>query len=151
MVSIKTATRGTSVKELPFKRWAHLILRIILGGFFLYAGILKIQTPQSFADNIASFQLLSNALINLLALSLPVFEIAVGTMLIIGFRIRIASFSVLILSTVFAAALISVLARDLNIDCGCFGHGMPSRLNTWFSLGRDLLLGLMATVVRLQT
>jgi putative oxidoreductase len=138
------------MKGMLSNRWMCLSLRIIIGGVFLYAGILKTQTPQSFADSIASYQLLPNALINLVALSLPIFEMAVGAMLITGFRLRVASLSALILSGIFAAALISALARGLNIDCGCFGNGTPSLQKTWLSLGRDLLLGLIAIVIRSQ-
>src|ERR1700722_10747340 len=109
MDSCKTSAGGTTLKCLLFNRWIVLILRLILGGVFIYAGIVKILSPQSFADNIADFQLLPNVLNNLFALSLPVFEVIVGLMLIIGLRLRVASFSVLILSFVFAVALTSAL------------------------------------------
>ena len=128
-------------------RWVVLVLRVILGGVFIYAGALKIESPQTFADSIAAFQMLPNSLINLVALSLPVFEIIVGLMLIVGFRLRVASFSVLVLSVVFAVALISALARGLEIDCGCFGDGAPSVFKMWLSLGRDILLGAAAVIV----
>jgi len=135
------------MKKLFFNRWVILILRVILGGIFIYAGSLKIESPQAFADNIAGFQLIPNAFVNLLTLSLPVFEIIVGLMLVIGFRLRIAAFSVLVLSLVFAVALGSALARGLQIDCGCFGEGEPSTLKTWLSLGRDILMGVAALIV----
>lgn len=135
------------MKKILSNRLVLIILRVILGGVFLYAGFLKIRSPQSFADSIAGFQLLPDAFINLLALSLPVCEVAVGVLLITGFQLRIAAFSVLILSLVFGVTLASALARGLKIDCGCFGSGAPSTLKTWFSLGRDLLLGLTAWII----
>lgn len=135
------------MKRLLSNRWVHLILRVSLGGVFIYAGILKIQSPQVFADSINAFQLLPDTCINLLALSLPVFEILIGGMLLIDFQLRIASFSTLILSVIFAVALTSALARGLKIDCGCFGSGTPSTSKTWFSLGRDVLLGAMALTI----
>lgn len=143
----KITAGETTMKRVLSNRWVRIVLRMILGGVFLYAGILKMQSPQTFADRIAGFQLLPDAGINLLALSLPVFEIAVGAMLIIGFQIEMAAFSVLILCTVFAVALISALARGLKIDCGCFGSGTPSTLKTWFSLGRDILLAGAAWII----
>jgi len=135
------------MKALFSNRWVSLLLRLILGGCFLYAGILKIQSPQAFADSIASFQLLPNPLINLLAITLPVFEVIVGLMLITGYERGVAALSVLILTTVFAVAVISALARGLQVDCGCFGSGQPSVLKTWLSLGRDLLFGGMAWMI----
>jgi len=135
------------MKKVLSNRWFILVLRPILGAVFIYAGIVKTQSPQSFADNIAGFQLLPNEVINLLALSLPVFEIIVGVMLIIGLQLRIVSMSVLILSIVFALALGSALTRGLNVDCGCFGDGKPTVFKMWMSLGRDVLLGIAALII----
>ena len=143
----KTPTGGKTMRGLFTNRWVFLLLRMILGGIFIYAGALKIDSPQTFADNIAGFQLLPNACINLLALSLPVFEIIVGLMLIVGFRLRIAAFSVMVLSVIFAVALGSALVRGLQIDCGCFGEEEPSILKTWLSLGRDILMGIAALII----
>jgi len=135
------------MKALFSNRWLLLVMRLVLGGVFLYAGILKMQSPQAFADSIAEFQLLPTAFINPLAISLPVFEMIVGIMLITGFERGLAAFSVLILTAIFAVALISALARGLQVDCGCFGSGEPSLLKTWLWLGRDILLGVMAWIV----
>ena len=135
------------MKALFSNRWVSLLLRLILGGCFLYAGILKIQSPQAFVDSIASFQLLPNPFINLLAITLPVFEVIVGLMLITGYERGLAALSVLILTSVFAVAMISALARGLQVDCGCFGTGEPSAFKTWLSLGRDLLFGGMAWMI----
>ena len=141
------AASNEIMKSIFSNRWVLLILRVFLGGVFLYAGISKMRSPQTFADSIATFELLPPFFINLVAISLPVFEIAVGLMLVVGFATEVASFSVLILTVVFAAALISALAQGLKIDCGCFGGGAPSTLKTWLALGRDLLLGGLAWFV----
>lgn len=135
------------MKGFLFNRWTQLLLRLIIGGIFIYAGVLKERTPQEFADNIAAYQLLPAALINLVALGLPFFEIMIGLMLIIGFRLRLAACSTLLLILVFAIALASALARGLNIDCGCFGDGKPSAAKTWLALVRDLSLGGAAYIV----
>jgi uncharacterized membrane protein YphA (DoxX/SURF4 family) len=124
-----------------------MVLRLILGGTFLYAGIVKWQSPQFFADSIASFRLLPVTFINPLAISLPVLEAMIGVMLIVGLKSRAAAFSTLALCALFAIAMISALARGLKIDCGCFGGGTPSIAHGWFSVGRDMLLGWMALVI----
>ena len=91
--------------------------------------------------------MLPHALINLVALSLPLFEMIIGAMLVLGIQLRLAAFSVLILSGVFAVVLVSGLARGLQVECGCFGRGDPSMVRTWWSLGRDILSGAMAWCV----
>ena len=128
------------VNSLLFNRWILVVLRLILGGVFLYAGFLKMRDPLAFADSIASFRLLPDSLINLLALGLPPLEMVVGGMLLVGWRIRLASFAILLLSLVFVIVLSQALIRGLEVDCGCFGSGNPSLGKNLFSLGRDLLL-----------
>lgn len=120
------------------------VVRWILGGAFLYAGILKMQDPQAFADRIADFQILPFAFVNLLAISLPIAEILVGVLLMIGFWAECVAFAALLLTALFFMAIASVLLRGLVIDCGCFGTGSPSVLTLLLALGRDILLGAMA-------
>ena len=124
--------------------WVELALRWLLGGVFVYAGWMKITSPQSFADSIATFRLLPPQLIDLLALWLPLFEITLGVLLAVGQFKRVASLGILLMTVVFAVALTSVLARGLPVDCGCFGNKGASVYQGWISLGRDLLLGVVA-------
>lgn len=121
-------------------RWVLLALRRLIGGLFIYAGVVKFQNPQLFADNIAMFQMLPRQIINLLSLSLPPFEVITGTLLVVGRWQRVAIFSILVLTLVFALALGQALLRGLEVDCGCFGAGEPSLWKTWAALGRDILL-----------
>lgn len=118
-----------------------VVARILLGAIFVYAGFVSIRSPEEFSDSVAAYQLLPASAINLLALALPPFEMLAGALLIAGAWRRVATLSALVLTVVFAIALSSAIARGLTIDCGCFGHGAPSRMKMWISLGRDLLLG----------
>jgi putative oxidoreductase len=143
--------RKERMKGLVFNRYVQILLRIIIGGIFIYAGILKIRSPQEFADHIAGFQLLPNGFVNILAIGLPVFEVIVGLALVMGFQSRTAAFCVLFLSIMFAVAMASAMTRGLQIDCGCFGSGSPSILKMWLSLGRDVLLVVAAFVIWMQS
>jgi len=121
-------------------RWFLIVLRMALGGVFLYAGTTKIVNPQAFADSIATFKMLPPQLINIVALGLPPLEILLGLFLITGWEGRTASLAVAGLSIVFGIALGQALIRGLVVDCGCFGSGEPSTLKAWASFGRTLLL-----------
>jgi putative oxidoreductase len=134
------AIGNIAMKKLTCHPFFLLALNLILGGLFLYAGILKAQNPQAFSDNIFSFQILPNALVNGLALGLPPFEIITGGMLIVGWQRRTAALGLLVLTCIFTFALSQALARGLKVDCGCFGSGTPSAVKNWLSLGRDILL-----------
>jgi len=126
--------------------WVQLVLRLLIGGVFVWASMEKIRGPQAFADSIATFQVLPNPMINLLALGLPLFEMITGIFLVAGWLLpagwkkQAAAFSILILTVVFALAFSQAMARGLKVDCGCFGAGRPWVLETWESLVLDLLI-----------
>jgi uncharacterized membrane protein YphA (DoxX/SURF4 family) len=132
--------KTSAMERFLANRWFLLLLRLVIGGAFLYAGYLKIREPQAFADSIASFKLLPSELINLMAMGLPPLEVILGVMLATGWRGRVASLGVLVLSIIFAFALGQALMRGLQVDCGCFGSGKPSTMKTFLALGRDILL-----------
>ncbi len=128
------------MKTLLFNRWFLFSIRLVLSAVFVYAGVIKVIDPQSFADSVASFKILPSPLIGPTALSLPPMEIVVGVLLLIGRYKRQAAASIFALGTVFAIALVQAIFRGLEVDCGCFGEGDPSIWSTWMSLGRDLLI-----------
>jgi putative oxidoreductase len=122
-------------------RWLVIVLRLGLGAVFLYAGAIKVRYPQPFADSIASFGLLPATLIDPLALGLPVFELGIGGLLVLGWLEGPAALAALGLTGTFALALSLALGRGLKVDCGCFGSGGATGVAwEWLSLGRDLLL-----------
>lgn len=135
------------MSQILSNKWIVLTLRMIVGAVFIYAGATKIIHPDRFADSIATFQLLPDYLIGILALGLPPFEVIAGIMMIVGWKHRVANLSILLLTVIFAMAIVQGLIRGIEIDCGCFGGGNPSATKTWMSLGRDLLLFLAAFIV----
>jgi uncharacterized membrane protein YphA (DoxX/SURF4 family) len=75
--------------KIPGGRWFIVALRIGVGAAFVYAGAIKFGDPLQFADNIATFRVLPGFLINPLALSLPIFEVLSGGLLMaVGFDAR---------------------------------------------------------------
>lgn len=127
--------------------WARMFVRLILGGIFLYSGLIKLRDPQGFADSVFSFLILPKLLISPVALVLPILEILIGGFLLINLRCKETLFSVIILCLVFAFALTQGLIRGLSVDCGCFGSSAPSSLKTWTSLARDIFMLLAAVWV----
>jgi len=141
----------------------QFVLRMVLGVALIYAGILKmIEPPQVFADSIAGFQLVPRGLINLVALSLPPFEILLGLALILvgvlgrvqggilSVRAKEAALTATCLFAAFVFVLAQAMLRGIEVDCGCFGGGstwlqsLSSTAQAWFSLLRALALCLAA-------
>ncbi|MCM2356907.1 MAG: DoxX family membrane protein [Geobacteraceae bacterium] len=131
-------------------RWKYppALLRLALGGVFLYAGAVKIGDLSGFAGDIAAYRLLPHFGNYLAAAVIPWLEALCGVLLITGWRVRGAASLIMALTLVFMAALASVLVRGLDIDCGCFRHG-GAKTSAWTALGRDSLL-LAATIVLLR-
>lgn len=102
------------------KKIIILVLRILLGGIFVYASIDKIIHPDKFAEAIYNYQILPDVLINLSALMLPWLELCIGLCLISGKWMPGAAFLLNILLIIFFSALLFNLYRGININCGCF-------------------------------
>jgi uncharacterized membrane protein YphA (DoxX/SURF4 family) len=138
-------TRAPAVlRELSV--WA---LRLILGAVFIYAAFVKIRQPQVFADGIATYQILPDALVNVFALALPPFEMLLGAWLIAGWRRRSAAFCAAFTLFVFSGAMASARLRGLHVDCACFGAVNPSGApaSESLALARDGLLAAGALIL----
>ena len=96
---------------------------VALGGIFLYSGGIKTLNVLDFARDVANYQLLPYAWNYLVAATLPYVEMIAGLLLIFNRKVRPAALLLAILMLVFIAALASVVARGMDIDCGCFNPG----------------------------
>jgi putative oxidoreductase len=97
-----------------------LLLRLALGGVFIYAGALKIVDAAEFARAIHNYQLTPRLLSTLLAVYLPWLEVLAGLALILRRLPLGAALALTTMSAVFLIALTSAWARGLDISCGCF-------------------------------
>lgn len=129
-----------------------LLMRLTLGGLFIYAGIRKVIDPAEFANAIAGFKVAPELLINLIALGLPIVEIVLGGMLLIPHNccIRTSSLGIIFLNLFFILLLTQAWLRGLNVNCGCFGLNIipPSQWTLPISIGRNIILLAMALTIR---
>ena len=109
-------------------RLVMLLTRVALGGVLLYAGIVKVPNTHVFASAVANFDLLPPLGAWIVALTLPWFEIALGLLLICGLWVRSTALVVVVLCLGFSGAVISALARGLDIECGCFATDDGTRV-----------------------
>lgn len=102
-------------------RTALLVFRVVLGGLFVYAGVLKVGDPLDFAQNIRNYQLVGQSLSFIAAIVLPWLEVVAGVFLIAGIWERGAALVVSGLLVFFIALTAVTMVRGLDVDCGCFG------------------------------
>jgi len=105
------------------KKMIHFLLLVALGGVFAYAGILKALDPAAFALDVDHYHMLPWQAAALLALYLPWLEIVCAVTLLFNKFRAAALWLILGMTLVFLAALVSAVARGLDISCGCFGGG----------------------------
>lgn len=100
-----------------------LILRLLFGGVFVYAGAMKAWDPGAFLLDVRSFDLLPDPYATIFALFLPWLEIFAGLAVMTGPLRRGGLFLLNTCLILFLAALTLSWMRGLDIRCGCFGSG----------------------------
>ncbi len=120
-----------------FLRILHWACRLILAGIFVISGYIKVRAPLEFAGAIAGYKLVPDSLIFPLATYLPWLEMALGALLLIGWKIRYVAIGAAALLLTFTVILTVTYARGIEADCGCFGFGHKISPLT---IARDMLM-----------
>lgn len=126
-----------------------LILRVIIGGIFLAAGIGKAGHANEFAAQIAAFRIVPQPVIAPIALVLPFLELMLGAYLILGLFTRAAAWIAAALLACFDGAIASAVVRGLSVSCGCFGPN-DKTVTSWPEVARDAVLVLLAVAIALR-
>lgn len=110
----------------------QLVLRLLLGGFFVYASLDKIASPAAFARIVYQWQVAGPLPSNLVAVTLPWVELLAGVLLVAGVWRREAALVIALLLVVFLTAAGSVLARGIDVEnCGCTSLARSEPPGSW--------------------
>ncbi len=136
----------------PAQLWATTVVRVALGLVMVVAGALKISNPDEAVRAVQAYQILPSGIDQVVGYALPLVEIVIGLLLIIGLGTRIAAVLAGIFMVVFIVAVSSAWIRGLSIDCGCFGGGgaVSPEGKAWryaSEILRDLLFAGMASFI----
>lgn len=129
-----------------------LISRIIVGGLFIFSGLIKVNDPVGTSIKMEEyFDVFTTDIApifeHLKAISLPisvflvVVEVALGVMLLVGWRLKRAIF--LLLAMILFFTFLTFYSAYFNkvTDCGCFGDAI--KLTPWESFYKDIVLLVM--------
>ena len=109
------------MQNILFSETTYKIIRITLGGVFLYSGWLKITDLVSFSSVIHAFGLVPREIGGIAALFISSAELIAGMGLVLDIKGSLtAVFSMLIM---FMLVLLYGIQMGFDIDCGCFGGG----------------------------
>lgn len=128
--------------------WVSFLVRLGLAAVWIVAGGLKVADTNQAVRAVRAYELLPDQLAVVVGFGLPLFEIALGLLLLVGLLIRPVAVASAGLLVVFIAAVASAWARGLAIDCGCFGGGgnvAPDQTQYVSEILRDL--GFLAMAV----
>jgi hypothetical protein len=129
---------GNQSASVRTPAWVYLI-QSLLSGVFLTAALFKLKDPSNTLTGIYQYKLLSWEASDWLACALPWVEAAAAIGLWVP-RLRLGAILLgSALLWMFVAALLSALARNLDISCGCFGTGNVSS-QVGVRLVEDLIL-----------
>jgi putative oxidoreductase len=151
-----------------YRRLIIWVGRIILAGILIYAGYSKLFSPNlmlhsfftfkfsvtanisNFGQQVRSYQMLSEPGISFVSHFLPPVEMALGLLLLLGWRLRVWASLVSLLLLGFLTIVVRAYLLGLQIDCGCFGK--PEPLTGWTIIrdGSFLLLALLMTFFAFQ-
>ncbi len=105
--------------------WPIILIfaRLFLGGVFAYAGFMKLTEPAAnFQAVLEQYTLIPNALIPILARTIPWIEWLGGMFLIVGYMTRVNAFILALFCLSFIFVLSgSVWSGEGLKMCGCFG------------------------------
>ena len=119
-----TSTRpGRSLTGLT--AWAGLAARLVVGGVWIYAGLLKLPDPEASVTAVRAYQLLPADLADVVGRVLPTVEVVVGVCLLLGVLTRAFGGVSALMQLAFIVGIASVWSRGIAISCGCFGDGGP--------------------------
>ncbi|GAB3701668.1 hypothetical protein GCM10028815_08940 [Mariniluteicoccus flavus] len=103
--------------------WIGLAARLVLGVVWLWAGGAKILHLDESVLAVRGYQILPYELALVVGYALPMVEIVVGLLLILGLLTRWAGLLSSLMMLAFIIGIAAAWARGIAIDCGCFGGG----------------------------
>jgi putative oxidoreductase len=116
------------------------LVRLCIGGIFIYASFPKLLRPDEFARLVYGYRILHPDLVNLAGVTLPWIEFVAGLFLVVGLLPRASALVLAGMLCVFVIAGFLALTRGLEIDCGCFFPFMADHRVGWDLLIRDSIL-----------
>jgi uncharacterized membrane protein YphA (DoxX/SURF4 family) len=133
--------------------WLSIAARLVVGIVWIAAGALKLKDIEDSVRSVRNFDLLPEVLVRPVGTGLPIFEIVIGSLLVLGLGIRISGALSSLLQAAFIIGIASAWARGLQIDCGCFGGsgtgGADAQAQYKWDIARDsglLILSVLLTI-----
>ena len=107
--------------------WTGTVARLVVGVVWIVAGLLKLPDPAASVRAVRAYQLLPESTVTVIGYGLPILELCLGLLLVVGLGTRAVAVLSALLFVAYIVGISSAWARGLQIDCGCFGEGASPR------------------------
>ena len=126
--------------------WLGTVVRLFLGAVWIWAAVSKIGSPRDFTQAVRAYQATPEWLSKAIGYGLPLLELCIGIILVVGVATRIAAIASAVLFVIFLVGIIQVDVRGIQLQCGCFGGGglTTGGTNYTFDILRDIGLLILA-------
>jgi protein-disulfide isomerase/uncharacterized membrane protein YphA (DoxX/SURF4 family) len=125
--------------------WLGLVVRLVLAGIWAWAALSKIQHPRTFILAVRAYDATPEWLSKAIAYGLPMLELTLAALLLVGLIVRYAAAVSAALFVIFIIGILQASARGIKLECGCFGGGGTSTTTHYLlDVLRDLGLLVLA-------
>ncbi|SFB52144.1 BT_3928 family protein [Algoriphagus aquimarinus] len=139
-----------------FKQGFLWVIRFIVGGLFIFSGLIKVNDPVGtaikleeyfdvFSNDIAGFFIYLKPFALELGIFLVVVEVVLGVMLILGVKSRFTVWALGLMILFFTFLTFYSAYFNKVTDCGCFGDAI--KLTPWESFYKDLILLVLISIL----
>ena len=104
-----------------FLKYSVPVIRVSVGLIFFVSGLFKIIDIPAFRDTVISLGLFNGSISFLASIILPVLELLLGLLLLLGVYTKIAAIHLNVLIILFSWITFYVLNNRPDLLCGCFG------------------------------
>jgi uncharacterized membrane protein YphA (DoxX/SURF4 family) len=119
--------------------------RVFVGLLFIISGLIKLNDPIGFSYKLGEY--FGETVLNMpflvpfalaIAVFIVIFEAVLGFMLLVGFKPKFTSWSLLVMIVFFTFLTFYSAYFNKVTDCGCFGDAL--KLTPWQSFTKDIVL-----------
>lgn len=128
--------------QLINNQYVTVVSRLVVGGIFTYAGVIKVIEPiEDFIAIAHQWNIIPDPFLTWFITLLPWVELVFGVLLIIGAFTRVSAGVIGLTLLSFIIAILINMARGRTLeDCGCFGTAFEFGDTFGQLLFRDIIL-----------
>lgn len=116
-------------------------VRFFIAIIFILSGLSKLLSIVEFRNTLVIIKL-SESLLTVVVYGLPLFEIIIGFMFLIGLYIKISGKAIFLLLMMFNVVIMIQIIKGLDIDCNCFGNILKSKMDI-YGIIRNFILSFL--------